>query len=464
FLERYLVRSRHVEIQILGDAHGGLVHLGERECSIQRRHQKIIEESPSPVVDPALRERMGAAAVALAKTLGYSSAGTVEFLVDDNAGPDGERSFYFLEVNTRLQVEHPVTEAVTGLDIVREQLRVAMGEPLGYTQADIVFTGHAIEARLYAEDPVAGFLPATGTLVGWKPASEPPARWDSAVEAGGVIGTQFDPMLAKIIVHAPNRHEAAGRLALVLERSLIAGVVTNRDFLVNTLRTPEFVSGDTTTDFIDRVDPPRRAALRAEVARDAAISAALWQQQNRRSTATVLAFMPSGWRNTPFPLQIAMFTSDGDSVTISYRRRRDGTFTIGDDGCVARVLAWGGTSIDVEIGGHRFRSTIVESGDRLYVATPDGQTELSVCPLFPTLEPAAPSGGVVAPMPGIVLDVRVVSDQRVEAGETLAVMEAMKMEHRLIAPTPGRVTEVRVAIGDRLEAGAILFVVEEETT
>ncbi|MHB1717163.1 MAG: ATP-binding protein, partial [Acidimicrobiales bacterium] len=208
FLERYVARSRHVEIQVLGDAHGTLVHLGERECSIQRRHQKIIEESPSPVIDAAMRAAMGAAALALAEAIGYQSAGTVEFLVDE-----ATREFFFLEVNTRLQVEHPVTEEVTGKDLVREQLRIAAGEPLGYGQEDVTFSGHAIEARLYAEDPSAGFLPATGTLTAYEPAAVPVVRWDSGVEVGSVVGVRFDPMLAKVVAHAPTRSEAAGRPA-----------------------------------------------------------------------------------------------------------------------------------------------------------------------------------------------------------------------------------------------------------
>ncbi|MDQ3146516.1 MAG: ATP-grasp domain-containing protein, partial [Actinomycetota bacterium] len=233
FLERWVPRSRHVEIQILGDAHGGLVHLGERECSIQRRHQKIIEESPSPVVDDAMRAAMGDAALRLAKAIGYQSAGTVEFLVDDDS-----REFWFLEVNTRLQVEHPVTEEVTGIDLVREQLRVAAGEALGYGQADVTFSGHAVEARLYAEDPASGFLPATGTIAAFAPAPSPAVRWDSGVEAGSVVGVDFDPMLAKVVAHGPTRAEAAGRLALALERLHLGGVTTNRDFLAATLRSP----------------------------------------------------------------------------------------------------------------------------------------------------------------------------------------------------------------------------------
>ncbi|WP_421118434.1 biotin carboxylase N-terminal domain-containing protein [Aquihabitans daechungensis] len=251
FLERYVPRSRHVEIQILGDQHGTVIHLGERECSIQRRHQKVIEESPSSVVDEAMRAAMGDAALGLARAIGYTSTGTVEFLVDD-----GTREFFFLEVNTRLQVEHPVTEEVTGIDLVREQFRVASGEPLEPATAAATFTGHAVEARLYAEDPAAGFLPATGTVEAFAPAADAAVRWDSGVEPGSVVGVDFDPMLAKVVAHAPTRTEAALRLALALERLHVGGVTTNRDFLVATLRAPEFLAGDTTTDFIERVGVP----------------------------------------------------------------------------------------------------------------------------------------------------------------------------------------------------------------
>ncbi|MEI8239334.1 MAG: biotin carboxylase N-terminal domain-containing protein, partial [Actinomycetota bacterium] len=247
FFERYVASSRHIEIQILGDAHGNLVHLGERECSIQRRHQKLIEETPSPAVDDAMRAAMGEAALTLGREMGYVSAGTVEFLVDDASG-----EFYFLEVNTRLQVEHPVTEQVTGIDLAREMIRIAAGEPLGYSQDDIAFNGHAIEARLCAENPAAGFLPATGTLVAFVPADTPIVRWESGVEQGSVVSVLFDPLLAKVIAHAPTRTEAASVLALALERLHLGGVSTNRDFLAATLRHARFLAGDTTTDFIER--------------------------------------------------------------------------------------------------------------------------------------------------------------------------------------------------------------------
>ena len=350
FLERYIARARHVEIQILGDAHGGLVHLGERECSIQRRHQKIVEESPSPALDPDLRAAMGDAALRLARAIGYRSAGTVEFLVDD-----ATREFFFLEVNTRLQVEHPVTEEVTGIDLVREQLRVAAGEPLGYGEDAVSFRGHAIEARLYAEDPAAGFLPATGTLAAFAPATDPAVRWEAGVEAGSVVGLDFDPMLAKVVAHAPTRAEAAARLALALERLHLGGVSTNRDLLVATLRHPAFVAGDTTTDFIDRCAPATAPVLpEGEIERTAAL-AALWLQGEHRAHAPVLAAVPSGWRNGRLPAQRVTLTHGDELIEVHYRSRRDGTFALGErgDGGSARIHRWSPAGIDAEIGGRR---------------------------------------------------------------------------------------------------------------
>ena len=455
FLERYVSRARHVEIQILGDAHGNVVHLGERECSVQRRHQKILEESPSPRVDAKLRAAMGDAALRLARALEYRSAGTVEFLLDDETG-----EFFFLEVNTRLQVEHPVTEAVTGIDLVREQLRIARGEPLGYAQNAIAFSGSAIEARLYAEDPAGGFLPATGTLMAFAPAAEPPVRWDSGVQAGSVIGTDFDPMLAKVIAHAPTRTEAAGRLALALERTHLGGVVTNRDFLVATLRTPEFLAGDTTTDFIERVAPGRALALPDDALVRVAQQAALWIQGENRAAANVLTQMPSGWRNARLPDQRLVLSAGERELEITYRSLRDGGFRMGD-GSHAIVHAWSPDAIDVEIHDRRERVRVTRAGDHLVIQAPGGNVDFRVHPRFAPPESEAPSGGHVAPMPGKVIDVRVKAGDTVTAGQTLVLLEAMKMEHPITAALDGVVAEVRVSVGEQVENGALLLVVED---
>ena len=454
FLERYVARARHIEIQILGDAHGHVVHLGERECSIQRRHQKILEESPSPRVDSDLRERMGEAAVRLGAALGYQSAGTVEFLFDDETG-----DFFFLEVNTRLQVEHPVTEAVTGIDLVREQLRIARGEALGYEQGDIEFSGSAIEARLYAEDPANDFLPAIGTLFAYEPAASPSVRWDSGVEAGSVIGTAFDPMLAKVIAWAPTRDDAAGRLALALERSHLGGVVTNRDFLVACLRTPEFLAGETTTDFIERVAPARSLELSPEDLERQAQVAALWIQGVNRAEARVLGGAPSGWLSSRLPDQEVVLARGEQEFVIRYRRQRDGRFRLGA-GSSGFVHAWSESEVDIEIDARRSVSRVSRSGDLLVVHGPRGDVEFEVRPRFQLPGGAADAGGFVARMPGKVIELRVGVGDAVQAGDTLLVLEAMKMEHPMSAKEDGVVLEVRVSEGDQVESGALLLIVE----
>jgi propionyl-CoA carboxylase alpha chain len=409
---------------------------------------------PSPRIDAGLREAMGEAALRLARALGYCSAGTVEFLLDD-----ATREFFFLEVNTRLQVEHPVTEAVTGIDLVREQLRIAAGERLGFAQSEVRFTGAAIEARLYAENPAADFLPATGTLAAFEPAAEPAVRWDAGVAAGSVIGTRFDPMLAKVIAHAPTRAEAAERLALALERTHLAGVVTNRDFLVATLRTREFLAGDTTTDFIERVRPARSLELADDELSRLAMAAALWIQGANRAEAQVLAATPSGWRNARLPDQRVSFAHGDRELEIRYQRERDGSFRLGE-GSRARIHAWSPEAIDVEIDGRRRRSRVTRLEGRLVIQGRRGDVELLVRPRFELPGTQAPGGGLVAPMPGKVLQVLVQTGQAVRAGETLLVLEAMKMEHPVKAPHDGVVTELRVAAGDQVENGALLLVVE----
>ena len=457
FLERYVARSRHIEIQILGDAHGALVHLGERECSIQRRHQKIIEESPAAVLDPARRDAMGESALQLARGIGYQSAGTVEFLVDDATG-----EFFFLEVNTRLQVEHPVTEEVTGIDLVREQLRVAAGEPLGYGQDDIGFSGHAVEARLYAEDPSAGFLPATGTLVAWQPADEPSVRWDTGVEEGSHVGVDFDPMLAKVVAHGPTRSEAVCRLALALERMHLGGVTTNRDFLVATLRHEAFLAGDTTTDFIERNAPAMGSTVAAATTQQLAIAAAMWLQGDNRASARVLDRIPSGWRNARMPAQHVALAVDDVEHDIGYRRRRDGSFAV-EGGQVAIVHRWSPDDLDVEVDGIRrtVRITLAAgpSGEHLHLTGGGTTTTFRVVPRFSVPGSEAPSGGLVAPMPGRVLEIRAAVGDTVTKGQTMLLLEAMKMEHHMTAPFDGTVTEVRVATGDQVDNGSVLLVI-----
>jgi propionyl-CoA carboxylase alpha chain len=456
FLERYVARSRHVEIQILGDHHGHLVHLGERDCSIQRRHQKLIEESPSPIVDDDMRRAMGSAALDLARAIGYESAGTVEFLVDDET-----RAFYFLEVNTRLQVEHPVTEEVTGIDLVREQLRVASGEELGYDQDDVHFSGHAIEARLCAEDPAVGFLPATGTLVAFEPASQPMVRWESGVARGSLVTVAFDPLLAKVIAHAPTRHEAAAKLALALERLHLGGVTTNRDFLASTLRHDNFLRGDTTTDFIERFDPPLRLELSEAELEWSSCAGALWLQGERRVNSVVLSQLPSGWRNARLPSQRTSLRLDDRPFDVDYRARRDGSFDLGERG-VARIHDWSESAIDAEINGRRASARVTRSHEHLYVQTLRGTATFEIMARFEVRHAKATPGGLNAPMPGLILDVRVKAGQRVAPGETLVVMEAMKMEHVISAPHAGTVNDVLVTKGQQVDRGVALLTLDPD--
>ncbi len=455
FLERWLPKVRHVEVQILGDRYGNVVHLFERECSVQRRHQKIIEEAPSPAVGPELRAALGDAAVAAAKKIGYVSAGTVEFLL---AG----REFWFLEVNTRLQVEHPVTEEISGLDLVREQLRIAEGEELGYGQGDLTFSGHAIEARLYAEDPANDFLPAAGKLVGWAPPPGEKARFDSGVEEGSPVSVEFDPLIAKVIVQAPSRREAAGRLARVLAGTRVQGVVTNRDFLVATLRTPEFLAGDTTTDFIDRVNPGRTRQVSAEELSDAAVATVIFSQAENRRRARVLQSVPSGWRNSIMPPETVRFRHGEAEVPVEYSSRRDGSFEVRVDGAdhQVRVFRADDAGVDIEIDGRREQLTVKADGDRWLLQGPAGGVELLELPRFPTEERAAVEGGLTAPMPGKVTVIHVREGEAVTKGQLLMGLEAMKMEHRIEAPGDGTVKEILVSEGEQVDNGALLVVVE----
>jgi propionyl-CoA carboxylase alpha chain len=342
---------------------------------------------------------------------------------------------------------------------VREQLRIARGEPLGYTQSDVCFSGAAVEARLYAEDPANEFLPATGTLVAFDPAGSPEVRWDSGVDAGSRIGTDFDPMLAKVIAHAPTRSEAAGRLALALERCHLGGVTTNRDFLVAVLRTPEFLAGETTTDFIDRVRPARSLELAADDLERIAQIAALWIQGMNRVDARALTATPSGWRNARLPDQEVVLRCGTREIQVAYRRLRDGRFRLAD-GTHARIHAFGPDAIDVEIDARRSRVRVTRHGDRLTLHTSHGDVELIVAPRFELPGAEEVTGGFVARMPGKVIDLRVEVGDPVRAGETLLVLEAMKMEHPMSATEDGVVSEVRVALGEQVESGALLLVVE----
>ncbi len=454
FIERYVEKSRHIEIQILGDEHGNVVHLGERECSIQRRHQKIIEESPSPRIDPFLREEMGEAAVKLAKKIKYCSAGTVEFLFDDKTD-----EFWFLEVNTRLQVEHPVTEEVTGIDLVAEQIKIARGDELEFAQDDIDWHGHAIEARLYAEDPGNNFLPEIGTLHAYDTSLASEVRWDSGVEEGSVIGTDFDPMLSKVISWAPNRIDAANKLARGLERAHMGGVVTNRQFLISCLRNESFISGNTTTDFIERETLETKKNLSVNELHQTSTALALWLAQQNRVSDPVTGFMPGNWTNGRMPLQRVKLLFIQDEIEVQYKLNKDNLYEV--MGSICEIYHCDIAGIDVEIDSHRFYAHVTEAGSEITINMPFGDVNASVLPRF--IEPGndVPEGGLIAPMPGKVIDVKVKKGSKVNAGDTLVIIEAMKMEHAIKATETGKIAKVMIKLNDQVDNGATLLVLEK---
>jgi propionyl-CoA carboxylase alpha chain len=469
FLEPFVERGHHVEVQVMADRHGTVLVLGERECSIQRRHQKIIEESPSPLVErtPGLRDRLSAAAIAVALAVGYTGAGTVEFL----AVPDGR--FWFLEMNTRLQVEHPVTEATTGLDLVELQLLVAAG---GELPTPVPPRGAAVEARLYAEDPAAGWLPAIGTLHRLDvpvshPAFTPPVldvvprgvRLDAGVEDGAEIGVHYDPMLAKVIGWAPTRAEAVAVLAGTLARARIHGLRTNRDLLVRVLGHPAFAVGDTDTGFLDRhgLDVLGASLTGPAEERLAAVAAVLASAAQRRACAGVLAAVPSGWRNVPAGPQWCVLAGPSGEHRVSYRSARGG-MTIDDlPGVVP--LTWTPDTVVMEADGlvRRWHVARYPGDDRLYVDGDAGSVTFAEVPRFPEPVESRDEGSLCAPWPGTVAALLVAVGDEVAAGQELLVLEAMKMQHVVRADRAGRVESLPVAAGSTVDVGAVLVVFAE---
>ena len=461
FLERFLDSPRHIEVQIFGDTQGNVVHLFERECSIQRRYQKIIEEAPSPVVDDALREELGTAAIAAGKAIGYVGAGTAEFVM----GSDGR--FYFLEVNTRLQVEHPVTEMVTGLDLVRLQLLVAEGHPLPDEATHASVTGHAIEVRLYAEDVAAGFLPSIGTVHGFSVPELPGIRVDAGVVDGSVVSVHYDAMLAKVIAYGPTRDDARRTLARALADSRLHGVVTNRELLVGILREPEFAAATIDTGYLTRHDPLELSqSWRAPEATTVhAIAAALADQAGRREATAALPIVPTGWRNVPSSHQETIFTVDGEEYDVRYRFNHRGIDVLvnGEPMPGLAVLSATPELVDLKVSGVRRTCTIRRVGEVAFVDSVLGGTTLTEVPRFPEPGSLNAAGSLLAPMPGTVVRVAVEVGDRVTAGATIVVLEAMKMEHSVVAPVDGIVSEIDIAVAQTVDLGTVLAVVEGDS-
>ncbi|MGM1062929.1 biotin carboxylase N-terminal domain-containing protein [Saccharothrix sp. Mg75] len=437
-VERFIGNPRHVEIQVLADAHGGVVHLGERECSLQRRHQKIIEEAPSPLLTPEVREAMGRAAVEAARSVGYVGAGTVEFIVDGSSG-----EYYFMEMNTRLQVEHPVTELVTGVDLVEQQLRVAAGEPLGFTSVEL--TGHAVEARVYAEDPARGFLPTGGTVL----LLEEPAdvRVDSALRVGLTVGSDYDPMLAKVIAHGATRAEALRRLHAALGRFTLLGVTTNVPFLRALLTDPDVRAGDLDTGLVERKLDSLVAVERPD---EVPAAAALERQLSLRGDGDDPWARADGWRLGEHAW--TRWLIDGVEVRV----RGDEVSVAGGAPARYAVRVDGDRLV---VGGRSY--AMARDGDVLWLGRDGHAWALTETrPSEVAASGAAGRGGpVTSPMPGTVLVARAERGDEVAAGQALFVVEAMKMEHTVTSPVAGVLTEVHVREGQQVALDQPLAVV-----
>jgi acetyl/propionyl-CoA carboxylase alpha subunit len=470
FLERYLSPSRHIEIQVIADDHGNTVALFERECSIQRRHQKIVEEAPSAFVSADLREQLCTAAVAAARAVDYRGAGTVEFIV----GADGTAAF--LEMNTRLQVEHPVTEAITGLDLVALQLLVAGGNPLPAAARSAGVSGHAIEVRLCAEDPAAGYLPVSGTFelfeIDTPCGPNGYVRVDSALATGGEVSPYYDSMIAKVIAHAPTRSGAAALLADTLSRARLHGVTTNRDLLVAILRSAAFLAADTTTDFLERVDGLTAAATVPEVHQLHAAVAAIARHHRARPAGSTQPAIPRGWRNNRATLESVTFkTQDGESIGIGHDLTAAEPILLVDGAPHPLVIhAADGVGVELSTGGvrRRFRvhlSEIVGAGSLgiACVDSPLGHSTLTVLDPLPAPGSSGPAGGLTAPMPGAVVRILVSVGDTVEAGTPLLVLEAMKMEHTIRSPDDGVVAAINVTEGEQVPIGAVLAELSTES-
>ena len=451
-LEKYVARPRHVEVQVFGDTHGNVIHLGERDCSVQRRQQKIVEESPAPNLTAVLREQLGQTAVALARAIQYQNAGTVEFLLD---GED----FYFLEMNTRLQVEHPVTEMVTGLDLVGWQIRVADGEPLPLHQDDVQIRGHAIEARLYAENPANDFLPVTGEVVLWQEPSGEGVRVESGLQTGDEVSIFYDPMLAKVVAYGGDRQTAVRRLIRAIENTTVLGLTTNLPFLADVLRHPAFISGDVNTYFIDEHLADWQAP-QGDV-QGAVTAVALLQFQSQQKHGGY-------WRNNPNQPQqcrlqvgdevLAVFvTPREDGFLVETRDRDASLLEIGD----WRLSNYPITQLPLTLNGRRQTFTVAQKDDMWWVKTRGSVVRVVLLPLLPVpQETADAEASLRAPMPGVVLEVLVEVGETVDVGQALLKLEAMKMEHVVKTAVTGTIEAIYYQVGDTVEADAQLVKIQ----
>ena len=465
-IEKYVQRPRHIEIQIFGDSQGNFVYLFERDCSVQRRHQKFLEEAPAPGLSPALRQQMGEAAVAAARAVNYVGAGTVEFIVEQRDG--GAMSFFFMEMNTRLQVEHPVTEAITGLDLVEWQLRVASGEPLPLRQDELRIRGHAIEARICAENPDKNFLPATGRLrVYRKPAHHSferadaacSVRFDDGVREGDDISPYYDSMIAKLIVHGDDRAQALARLDAALARTHIVGLSTNVQFLRHVVRSPSFAKADLDTALIPREQAVlfNQELLGLPLVAAAAVAQTLLEEQQLQGADPWSR--RDGWRSHGLSRRVFEFVFLGETVLATLTTLHDGASAL-EVGSAGGALQWRQTpeGVDLHFAGQRHLVQIYRQGEVVHVfATMGASSILEIDPLAHAGEVHGEAGRLTAPMPGKLVSFAVKAGDKVARGQALAVMDAMKMEHTITAPADGLVLELLYAPGDQVAEGAELL-------
>ena len=460
FLEKYIQHSRHIEVQILGDNFGNVIHLGERECSIQRRHQKIIEESPSSRLTNKIRQDITSTAVKLAKKLDYKSAGTVEFLFDEDTN-----EFWFLEVNTRLQVEHPVTEEVTGVDLVKEQIKIASGKKLDFLQEDVEFNGHAIEARLYAENPENDFLPEIGSINKLSCSNNKGIRWDTGIATGDKVTPDYDPMLAKVIAIGETREQSARLLAKELRSTHLAGIKTNKDFLVQCLENNSFLKGKTTSDFIPREHKKLFKAVDKKLLDNAMKASALWLQEHNKKDNKKLYFLPRNWTNGILPKQDITFEFKDEEYKFQYENNnnhiqihREHFKRLSTSSVL--IISVDEEHIHCEIDGIVIKAFISCFHDEITINSGSGDLVFKVLPKFLDPNEIIIEGSLTAPMPGKILNINVKKGADVKAGETLLILEAMKMEHTIKATSDGKVVELYVKTGEQVQSGSDLMKIE----
>ncbi len=452
-LEKYFPSAKHIEIQIFGDEHGNYIHLFERECSVQRRYQKIIEESPSPSVDSVLRKKMGGAATSLAQSISYTNAGTVEFILDK------DKNFYFLEVNTRLQVEHPVTEEVTGTDLVKLQIEIARGHQIRQEVLDTKQCGHAIECRIYAEDPENNFFPSTGTLLGYEEAWMWDLRHDSGVEQGSKIDVHYDPMISKIVSKGENREEAIQKMIYGLYNSAFLGLTTNKEFLVDILRHEAFVDGSFDTKFIETYFPNWKKEYKEEAIYQSLIVATLFKWSQRKASSAYSTVL-NGWRNSFYAFQQQDFSFRGENYKVEYKHLGDTNFVvkIGDREVDVAFISSESGVLECVIDGHRKTYLVCESDKEVFILNSgQGTFPLTKIPRFIDPSEAALEGGYAAPMPGEILKVLVKAGDKVKSGDRLITMNSMKMETSIEAHSDGEIEEVMVEEKSFVEADTILL-------